>query len=86
MSKKQLTGTIVSDAMNKTVVVAVDSLRQHPKYHRRYRVTKRYKAHDEANEFRTGEKVVIEEARPLSKEKRWRVVGKASTAGNTKNA
>ena len=76
MPKKQLIGTIVSDAMEKTVVVAVDRLSQHPKYHRRYRVTERYKAHDEGNAFRKGERVVIEEARPLSKEKRWRVVKK----------
>jgi small subunit ribosomal protein S17 len=60
--------------MNKTVVVAVESLVKHPIYGRRMRRTKRYKAHDEENQCRTGDRVRIEETRPLSKDKNWRVI------------
>jgi small subunit ribosomal protein S17 len=62
--------------MTKTVVVKVDRVKVHPKYQKRYTVSKRYKAHDEKNEYKVGDKVIIEECRPLSKEKRWRVVGR----------
>ena len=77
-------GMIVSDKMPKTVVVAVTRLKQHPKYKKQYKVTTRYKAHDEKGEFHTGDKVVITECRPYSKDKRWRVKGfiqKAEPAG-----
>lgn len=73
-TRKVRTGTVVSDRMDKTVVVAVESLRPHPLYGRRIKRTKRFKAHDEANECRVGDKVKLMETRPLSKEKRWRVV------------
>lgn len=69
-------GQVVSDAMQKTVVVAVTRVKQHPIYRKRFKVTTRYKAHDEKNEYKEGEKVIIEETRPLSKEKRWKVVGR----------
>ncbi len=72
--RKVREGVVVSDKMNKTVVVAVESLVTHPIYGRRMRRTKRYKAHDEDNRCRTGDRVRIEETRPLSKEKNWRVV------------
>lgn len=71
---RKLQGTVVSDKMNKTRVVAVYRLKKHRRYHKYYRVTKRYKAHDEKNEYKTGDKVVIQESRPLSKEKRWKIV------------
>ncbi|OGZ58785.1 MAG: 30S ribosomal protein S17 [Candidatus Spechtbacteria bacterium RIFCSPHIGHO2_02_FULL_43_15b] len=71
---KRLKGTIVSDKMNKTVVVEVSRLKKHPKYERRFRVTKKYKAHDPENKHKIGEIVVIEETRPISKYKRWRIV------------
>ena len=71
-----LRGVVVSDAMQKTRVVSITKLKKHPLYKRYYKVTKRFKAHDENNEFHTGDKVVIQETRPLSKEKRWRVIGK----------
>ncbi|MDB5057931.1 MAG: ribosomal protein [Chloroflexi bacterium] len=71
--RKQKVGRVVSDKMNKTVVVAVESLRKHRLYKHTVRVTKRFKAHDELNTCRTGDTVRIEETRPLSKEKRWRV-------------
>ncbi len=76
MPKKQLQGMVVSDKMKKTVVVEVELVKEHQKYKRRYRVHKKYKAHDEKGEYKTGDKVIIEECRPLSKEKRWRVIGK----------
>ncbi len=76
MPKKKLIGTVVSDKMQKTVVVEVESWKEHPIYKRRYKVHKRYKAHDEKNEYKVGDKVLIEECRPISKEKRWRVVKK----------
>lgn len=72
--RKVREGVVVSDKMNKTVVVAVESLVRHPIYGRRMRRTKRYKAHDEENRCRTGDRVRIEETRPLSKDKNWRVI------------
>ena len=62
--------------MQKTVVVEVERIKEHPKYKRRYKVHKKYKAHDEKGEYKTGDKVIIEECRPLSKDKRWRVIKK----------
>ena len=76
MPKKQLTGTVISNKMQKTVVVRVERLKQHPKYKRRFRVHKKYKAHDEKGEYKVGDKVIIEECRPISKDKRWRVIKK----------
>lgn len=73
---RTLKGTVVSDKMEKTIVVEVERLRVHPKYKKRYKVSKRYKAHDEKNECKVGDKVVIQETRPISKEKRWIVVKK----------
>ncbi len=78
--KHQLTGKVVSDKMQKTVVVMTESLKEHPKYHKRYRVSKKYKAHDEKNECRVGDVVLIEECRPLSADKRWKVVKKIAAA------
>jgi len=73
MKKRQLKGTVVSNKMQKTVVVKVETLKTHPRYKRKYKVHKRYKAHDEKGECKEGDKVTIEECRPLSKDKRWRV-------------
>jgi small subunit ribosomal protein S17 len=66
-------GRVVSDKMDKTVVVAVDTPRHHPLYRKTIRRAVKYKAHDEKNQCRTGDMVRIEETRPLSKDKRWRV-------------
>jgi len=74
--KRKLRGTVVSDKMTKTRVVAVEGTRKHPKYQRLYRVTHRFKAHDEENAYKTGDVVIIEETRPLSKEKRWKIISK----------
>lgn len=59
--------------MKKTVVVKIDRLKKHPKYLKYYRISSKFKAHDEKGEYKTGDSVIIEETRPLSKEKRWRV-------------
>jgi len=77
MSKKQLTGTIVSDKMEKTVVVKTERIKEHAKYKRRYRISKKYKAHLEKEDFKKGDRVIIEECRPMSKDKKWKVIGKA---------
>lgn len=74
--RRKLKGTVVSDKMVKTVVVSVLRLKKHPVYKKYFKVTKRFKAHDEAGEYKVGDKVVIEETRPLSKEKRWKVISK----------
>ena len=77
IKKRKIIGVVVSDKMTKTRVVAVASLKKHPKYLKYYKVTTKFKAHDENNEYHTGDKVVIEETRPLSKDKRWRIISKA---------
>ncbi len=74
--RNRLKGVVVSDKQEKTVVVRVESLKEHPRYKKRYKVHKRYKAHDEKGEFKEGDGVVIEETRPISKDKKWRVVKK----------
>jgi small subunit ribosomal protein S17 len=71
---RQMTGRVVSNKMDKTVVVTVESMHRHRLYKHTVRTTKRYKAHDERNECREGDTVRIIESRPLSKDKRWRVV------------
>lgn len=70
---RTLKGIVVSDKMQKTVVVTVIRLKKHPKYKKYYKVTKRFKVHDEKGEYHTGDKVVIRETRPMSKDKRWEV-------------
>ncbi len=77
LKKRILEGVVVSDAMTKTRVVAVTRLKKHPRYHKYYKVTKRYKAHDEKGEFSVGAAVRIQEGRPMSKEKRWTIISKA---------
>ena len=74
--KQQITGTVVSDKMHKTVVVLASVRKRHPKYHKSYTVTNRYQAHDEANEYKVGDKVVIESIRPMSKNKKFKVIKK----------
>ncbi|MBI2050037.1 MAG: 30S ribosomal protein S17 [Candidatus Staskawiczbacteria bacterium] len=74
MPKKQLKGIVVSDKMQKTVVVRVERIKEHPKYKRRYKIHKKYKAHDENKDYRVGDNVVIEETAPMSKDKHWRVI------------
>lgn len=74
--KKTLKGVVVSDKMDKTVVVSVARFVKHPKYLKYLKIAKKYKAHDEANAYKTGDKVLIAETRPISKDKTFTVVGK----------
>lgn len=74
MSKKIYTGKVVSDKMNKTVVVAVTRLFQHPRYKKTVKRVTKFKVHDEQNKFHIGDTVKIIETRPISKEKRWVVI------------
>jgi small subunit ribosomal protein S17 len=73
-ARKTRTGIVVSDKMEKTVVVSIERRVQHPVYGKMVRRTKRLKAHDENNDAKTGDTVRIMETRPMSKDKRWRVV------------
>jgi small subunit ribosomal protein S17 len=73
-ARKTRVGMVVSDKMQKTVVVSIERRVQHPVYGKMVRRTKKLKAHDEQNEAKTGDTVRIMETRPLSKDKRWRVV------------
>ena len=73
MPKKQLKGKVVSNKMDKTLVVEVERVKEHPKYKKRYKVHKRFKAHYNEGSFNIGDKVVIEECPPISKDKRWRI-------------
>lgn len=72
--RKTRYGKVVSDKMDKTIVVAVETTKRHPLYHKTMKVTKKYKAHDENNEAKIGDTVEIMETRPLSKDKNWRLV------------
>jgi small subunit ribosomal protein S17 len=80
MAVKERVGLVVSDKMDKTVVVAVESRAAHPKYGKIVAQTKRYKAHDEENKYKTGDRVRIQETRPLSRTKRWAVVDLVTTS------
>ncbi len=75
---RTLRGTVVSDKMDKTIVVAVSSVKEHPIYRKKYKVTTRFKAHDADNAMHTGDLVEITETRPLSKDKRWEVARKVT--------
>ena len=71
-----LNGVVVSDKMDKTVVVSVSRFVKHPLYGKFYKVSKKYKAHDEGNKYKIGDKVEIVETRPISKDKKFTVVNK----------
>ena len=73
-TNRRFTGVVVSDKMQKTIVVRVDRRVMHPKYRKHYQVSKKFKVHDPESKFHTGDQVVFEECRPLSKDKRWRVI------------
>jgi small subunit ribosomal protein S17 len=80
--RKTKVGRVVSDKMDKTIVVSVERLARHRLYKRVIRLTTKFKAHDEANEARVGDTVLIEESRPLSATKRWRLTGIVQRAGD----
>lgn len=71
---RQFSGVVVSDKNDKTIVVKVETVKKHPKYQKRYVVSRKYKVHDEKNQYKVGDKVNFVECRPLSRDKRWRVV------------
>lgn len=81
---RKLVGMVVSDKMDKTIIVKVERFKPHPLYKKRYKVSKKVKAHDPENKYRTGNKVVIYETRPLSREKRWEVSGLSGKIPNEK--
>ncbi len=74
---KKTKGVVVSDKMTKTVVVEVGRYTKHPLYGKYIKSSKRYKAHDEKNEYKVGDKVIIEETKPMSRDKHWKVKGLA---------
>jgi small subunit ribosomal protein S17 len=86
MPKRVLTGRIVSDKTDKTVVVSVERRVKHPLYGKIIKRSKKYHAHDEANEFKTGETVRIEETRPISKLKTWKVLDRVDTHATPEKA
>ncbi len=79
--RKTKVGRVVSDKMDKTIVVSVERMTRHPLYKRVIRQTSKFKAHDEDNQAHVGDAVLIEESRPLSATKRWRLVSIVSRAG-----
>lgn len=74
--RKKFQGKIVSAKTPKTLIVEIERMKIHPKYKRRYKSHKRYKVHYDDGEFNIGEKVIIEECRPISKDKNWKIVKK----------
>lgn len=76
--RRNVTGIVISDRMDKTITVQVTRLVKHPRYRKYVKRSKNYKAHDEDNEYRINDTVILEECRPLSKTKRWTVVQRAS--------
>ena len=77
INRKTLRGTVVSDKMDKTVIVSVERYVKHPKYKKFQKISKRYKAHDETNSAKVGDEVMIRECRPMSKDKTFELVTKA---------
>ena len=78
--RRKIKGKVVSDKMDKTVVISTERYVKHPKYGKYYTITKRYKAHDELNTYKVGDTVIIEESRPISKDKNFIVLEKVATS------
>ena len=76
MPKKQLKGIVFSNKMERTLVVKVERIKEHPKYKKRYKIHKKYKADYREGNYEIGDKVIIEESKPISKDKKWKVVKK----------
>ncbi len=79
VTRRKLQGVVVSDKMMKTVTVLVNRFVKHPKYGKFMNISKKYKAHDEEGAYKTGDKVTIEECRPISKDKSFKVIGKKAS-------
>ena len=73
--QRRLEGVVVGDRNDKTVSVKVITVKRHPMYRIKYQVSKKYKAHDETNKYHVGDKIIIQACRPISRDKRWRVIG-----------
>ncbi len=87
MPKRKLKGTVAANKMEKTIIVTVDKFKEHPKYKKRYKSTRRYKVNvKDSRTFNLGEKVIIEETKPQSKEKGWRVIEKIMSQPKTEVA
>ena len=71
---RRLQGTVVSEKMDKTCVVEVVNFKWHPKYGKQYKKSKKYKVHDEKNQVKVGNVVIFQECRPISRDKRWRLI------------
>ncbi len=78
-TRRKLQGVVTSDKMSKTRIVNVHRTKMHSRYRKRITVSKRYMAHDERGEYHIGDTVVFEETRPLSRHKRWRIIGRVET-------
>jgi small subunit ribosomal protein S17 len=76
ITKRKFSGVVTSDKMDKTISVQVITVKRNQKYGKTYFISKKYKVHDEKNEFKEGDKVEFIECRPLSKDKKWRVISK----------
>ena len=76
--KRTLIGFVLSAKMTKTVIVKVESIKVHPKYHKRYKVTKKYPSHNELEDIKAGDKVEIQESKPYSKTVFWKVIKKVA--------
>jgi len=76
IKKRKMDGIVIGDKINKTIIVAVSRVKIHPKYKKRYKVSRKYKVHDPKDKFKVNDKVSIVACRPLSKDKRWRVIYK----------
>jgi small subunit ribosomal protein S17 len=71
---RKMKGVVMSDKMDKTIVVKVERTKIHPKYNKRYKTSKKYKVHDESNKYKEGDVVIFRQCRPISKDKSWRVI------------
>lgn len=78
IKKRKLQGVVVSDKMQKTAVVEVTRFKKHPRYLKYYKLSTRFKVHNPENQYKIGDKIVMEETRPISKEKRWIIINKIS--------
>jgi small subunit ribosomal protein S17 len=83
MAKNQLKGKVISNKMKNTVVVEIERLKKDKKYKRRYSYLKSFKAHDQKEECKIGDEVIIEECRPISKDKKWRIVKRTMISTDT---
>ena len=83
---RKIKGVVVSDKMDKTRVIEATMLKKHKRYEKYYRLSRRFKAHDEANAYKKGDEVVIQETRPMSKEKRWIIINKTEAKSGVKKA